>query len=72
LGTAFEIATNEAVLIHAHFEGRRACLLDCSQAELLGQREDAQDAADTRFSELVINKVAKCADVSTSAAGSPQ
>lgn len=34
-----------------HFEGRRASLLDGSQAELLGQREDAKDAADTRFAE---------------------
>jgi hypothetical protein len=58
LGATFEITTNEAVLIHAHFESRRASLLDGSQAELLGQREDAEDAADTRFSELAIDKVA--------------
>ena len=58
--------------MHAHFEGRRASLLDGSQAELLGQREDAKDAADARFAELVINKVAECADVNAGAAGAPQ
>ena len=68
----FEIATNEAILLHAHFEGGSTSILDCGQAELLGQREDAQDAADTWFAELVINKVAECADVSTGSAGSPQ
>ena len=70
--TPFEIATNEAVLMHAQFEGRGASIFDGSGAELLGQREQAQDAADARFAELVINKVAECADVSASAAGSPQ
>jgi hypothetical protein len=68
----FEIATNEAELMHAHFEGNRASIFDRGGAELLGQGEDAQDAADTRFSELVINEVAECADVSTGSAGSPQ
>ena len=33
----FEIATNEAVLMHTHFEGRRASLLNGGQAELFGQ-----------------------------------
>ena len=42
--------------MHAHFEGRSARLLDSGQAELLGEREDAQDAADTRFAELAIDK----------------
>ena len=58
--------------MHAHFEGSRAGIFDGGDAELLGQREDAQDAADTRFAELAINKVAECADVSAGSAGSPQ
>ncbi len=58
--------------MHAHFEGRSTSILDRGQAELLGQREHAQDAADTGFSELVINKVAEDADVSAGPAGSPQ
>ncbi len=72
LWATFEIATNEAVLMHAHFQSRRASLFDRGGAELLGQREDAEDAANPRFSELVINKVAECADVSAGASGSPQ
>ena len=58
--------------MHAHFEGSRASIFDRGGAELLGQREDAQDAADAGFSELAINKVAECADVSAGSAGSPQ
>jgi hypothetical protein len=37
LGTAFEIATDKAVLVHSQFEGRRASILDRSGAELLCQ-----------------------------------
>ena len=58
--------------MHSHFESRRASILDRGGAELLGQREHAQDAANPRFSELVINKVAECADVSAGSSGSPQ
>jgi hypothetical protein len=36
LRTSFEIATNEAVLMHAHFEGRRASIFDGGGTELLG------------------------------------
>ena len=36
LGTTFEIATDKAVLVHSHFEGRRASVLDRSRTELLG------------------------------------
>jgi hypothetical protein len=68
----FEIATNEAEFMHAHFQSNRARIFDRGGAELLGQGEDAEDAANPRFSELVINKVAECADVSTGTAGAPQ
>ena len=33
----FEIATNEAVLMHSHFERSRAGILDRCGTELLGQ-----------------------------------
>ena len=36
LGTAFEIATDKAVLVHSQFEGRCASGLDRGSAELLG------------------------------------
>ena len=36
LGTTFEIATDKAVLVHSHFEGRLASVLDRSRTELLG------------------------------------
>jgi hypothetical protein len=72
LGTTFQIATNETVLMHSHFESGRASILDRGRTELLCQREHTQDAADPGFSELAINKVAECADVSAGAAGSPQ
>src|ERR1700691_119904 len=68
----FEIATNEAEFMHAHFQSNRARIFDRGGAELLGQGEDAEDAANPRFSELVINKVAECADVSTGSSRSPQ
>jgi hypothetical protein len=59
----FETATNEAEFMHTHFQSNRARIFDRGGAELLGQGEDAEDAANPRFSELVINKVAECADV---------
>jgi hypothetical protein len=68
----FEIATNEAVLMHAHFQSNRARLFDRGGAELLGQGEDAEDAANPRCSELVINKLAECADVSAGSSSSPK
>src|ERR1700730_17626032 len=71
-GTTFEIATEEAILVHSHLEGRRARFLDRGGAELFRQPEHALDAADTWFSELVIDKVAECSDVRTGSAGSPQ
>jgi hypothetical protein len=68
----FEIATNEAEFVHAHFQRGRAGILDRGGAELLGQREHAQDATNADFSELAINKVAECADVRAGSSGSPQ
>ena len=68
----FEIATNEAVLMHSYFESSRAGILDRCGTELLGQREHAQDAANAGFSELAINKVAERTDVRTGSSGSTQ
>src|ERR1700723_1425083 len=68
----FEIATNEAEFIHTHFESNGARIFDRGSAELLGQGEDAEDAANSRFSELVINKVAECADVGAGSSRPPQ
>ncbi len=67
----FQIAAHKAVFVHSHFQGRCASILDRGCAEFFGQREHAQDAADTRFSLLAIKKVAECADVSTRSSGSP-
>jgi hypothetical protein len=36
LGTAFQIATNEAVLLDSHLQGGRAGLVDGGRAVLLG------------------------------------
>jgi hypothetical protein len=72
LWATFEIATNEAEFMHAHFQSNRAGIFDRGGAELLGQGEDAEDAANPGFSELVINKVAECADVSAGSSRSPQ
>jgi hypothetical protein len=69
---AFEIATNEAVLMHSYFESSRRGILDRGGTELLGQREHAQDATNAAFSELRINKVAKRTGVRAGASGSPQ
>ena len=41
----FEIATNEADFMHSHFQSNRAGIFDRGGAELLGQGEDAEDAA---------------------------
>jgi hypothetical protein len=68
----FEIATNEAEFMHPHFQSSRARIFDRCGAELLGQGEDSEDAANPRFSELVTNKVAECADVSPGTSSSPQ
>jgi hypothetical protein len=69
---AFEIATNEAVLMHFHFKSSRAGILNRGGTEFLGQREHAQNAANAGFSELAINKVAERTDVRTGSSGSPQ
>src|SRR6202035_4881345 len=41
LWATFEIATNEAEFMHAHFQSHRAGLFDRGGVELLGQGEDA-------------------------------
>src|ERR1700686_1752781 len=68
----FEIAANKAEFMHSHLQSNRARIFNCGGAELLGQGEDAGGAANSRFCELVINKVAECADVSTGSSRSPQ
>ena len=59
LGGTFEIATDKAVLVHSHFEGSRASILDRGCTELLRQREDTQDATNAGLSELAKDKVAE-------------
>jgi hypothetical protein len=68
----FEIAPNEAVLMHSYFESGGAGVLDRGGTELLGQREHAQNATNADFSELGINKVAERTDVRAGASGSPR
>ena len=71
LWTALEIATDKAIFVHSHLEGSAAGILDRSGAELLGEGEHAQDAANARFSELAINKVAECTDMHAGPFGPP-
>jgi len=67
----FEVATNEAVLMHSHFQSGRAGILQRGGTELLGPREHAEDATNADFSELAINKVAERTDVRTGSSSSP-
>ena len=57
LRTAFEEATNKAIFLHAHFQGRGASLIDGCRAVLFGQGENAQDAAHAHFALLVMNSI---------------
>src|SRR5260370_10828685 len=47
LWLALEVATHKVVLVHAHFQRRRASLIDHCRTELLSQRKHTQDAPHT-------------------------
>ncbi len=48
--TTLQIAANEAVFLHSHFQRGGAGFIDRSRTVLLGQGENAEDAAHAHFS----------------------
>ena len=71
LRTTFQIAADEAVFMHAHFERGGAGFIDCRGAVLLGQGQHAQDAAHADFALLCggwPRKVYRCASGAAGAA----
>src|SRR6266702_3442711 len=71
LRAAFQIAADETVFLHSHFQRSSAGFIDRRGAVLLGQREDAQDSAHTNFALLAVDGIAERADVRPGAARSP-
>src|ERR1035438_3358263 len=63
LRAAFQIAAHESVLAHAQFQCRGAGLIASHTAVFLGQREHAQDAANSRLGLTMVDRVADGADV---------
>ena len=69
----FEIATNEAVFMHSHFESSRSRHLRPRRYRTSWPSESTPRMRRiASFSELGINKVAECTDVGSGASGSPQ
>src|ERR1700751_3496418 len=72
LRTTLKIATHETIFVHAHLQGSGTSFIDGRGAALLGQRENAQDAAHAHFALLAIYKVAECADMGAHSAGAAE
>jgi len=72
LRLALEIATDKVVLVHAHFQRRRASIIDHCGTELLSQRKHTQDAAYPYLSLAPVDRLAKGADVCAGVAGARQ
>src|SRR5271165_5702599 len=63
LRVALQIAPDKAVFLHSHLQRSGAGFIDRRCSVLLGQRENAQDAAHTYFAFLTMDGVAECADM---------
>src|ERR1035438_5940204 len=72
LRAAFQIAADEAIFLHSHVERGGASFIDRRGAVLLGQGENAQDAAHSDLALLAVDGVAERTDVRSGAARSPQ
>jgi hypothetical protein len=59
LGLALEVATDKVVLMHAHFQSRRASIVDHCRTELLGQRKHTKDAAHPDLSLAPVDSLAE-------------
>jgi len=69
LGVPLEIAANEAVFVHAQFEGGGAGIVDGRGAVLLGQGQSALDAANGGLSLLAMHGMTERADMASGAPG---
>ena len=72
LRAALQIAADEAVFLNSHVQRGGAGFIDRCGAVLLGQRENAEDAAHSDLALLAVDGVAESADVRPGAARSPQ
>ena len=72
LRAALQIAADKTVLLHSHVQRGGAGFITRRGAVLLGQRENAQNAAHTYFALCAMDGIAERADVRPGAAGSPQ
>src|SRR6202140_2169917 len=71
LRAAFQIAADEAVFLNSHVQRSGAGFIDRHGAVLLGQGENAQDAAHSDFALLAVDGIAERPDVRSGATGSP-
>src|SRR5215471_10266793 len=60
---AFQITAKKTVLVNTEFECGSTSILNRSHAELLGQGKHAEDAANARFSFVVVDGFAEEADL---------
>jgi hypothetical protein len=67
---ALEIPADEAVVGDAELQGGRAGVVDASGAVLLGEREDAEDAADARLAVATMERFSFSAGSQASSAAS--
>jgi hypothetical protein len=72
LRVALQIAADKAVFLHSHLQRSGAGFIDRGCAVLLGQGENAQDAAYADFPLLAMHGLAERTDVSAGAARTPQ
>src|SRR5271165_1403540 len=72
LGVALQIAADKAVLLHSHLQRSGAGFIDRRCSVLLGQRENAQDAAHAYFAFLAMDGIAERADMESGSTRSPQ
>src|SRR5712691_1689347 len=67
-----EVAPHKVVLVHAHFQSRRAGLISHCRTELLSQGKHAQDATHADLPLAGMDRLAEGADVCTSVTGAGQ
>jgi hypothetical protein len=72
LRAAFQIAPDKAVFLDSHLQRSGAGFIDCRGAVLLGQGENAQDAAHAYLSLCAMDSIAERTDVRPGSTGSPQ
>jgi hypothetical protein len=72
LRVALQIPAHEAIVIRFDFQSSGACIVEASNAILLGERQQALNAADGWFSLQPMQRMTQCADVRSGFFGARQ